>query len=59
MVSKTNDIKVLISKALTDSYISHEKFVLVNKVLKAYDDLKEKVKNLKEIWIKSKSSISI
>ena len=59
MVSKTNDIKVLISKALTDSYISYDKFVLVNKVLKAYDDLKEKVKNLKEIWIKSKSSISI
>ena len=49
MVSKTNDIKVLISKALTDSYISYDKFVLVNKVLKAYDDLKEKVKNLKEI----------
>ena len=49
MVSKTNDIKVLISKALTDSYISHDKFVLVNKVLKAYDHLKEKVKNLKEI----------
>ena len=39
--SKLNSIKVLISKALTDSNISHDKFVLINNVLK------EEIKNLK------------
>ena len=42
---KLNTIKVLIS--LIDSYISHDEFVLVNNVLKEYDDIKEKRKNLK------------
>ena len=39
--SKLNSIKVLISKALTDSNISHDEFVLINNVLK------EEIKNLK------------
>ena len=35
--------------ALIDSYISRYEFVLVNNVLKGYDDMKEKIKNLKGI----------
>ena len=34
--SKLNSINVLISKALIDSNTSHDKFVLINKVLKEY-----------------------
>ena len=37
--SKLNSIEVLISKALIDSFISHDKFILINNVLKEYDDL--------------------
>ena len=44
--SKLNSIEVLISKALIDSNISHHEFVLINNVLKEYDDMKE-IKNLK------------
>ena len=42
---KLNDIDVLNSKALINSNISHDEFVLVNIVLKEYDDLKEEIKN--------------
>ena len=45
--SKLNSIEVLISKALIDSNISHHEFFLINNVLKEYDDMKEKIKNLK------------
>ena len=38
-----NRIEVLSSKALIDSYISRDKFVLVNNILKEYD-MKEKIK---------------
>ena len=38
---------VLISKALIDSVISHDEFVLIDNVLKEYDKMKEKIKNLK------------
>ena len=38
---------VLISKALIDSVISHDEFVLIDNVLKEYDKMKEKRKNLK------------
>ena len=44
---KLNSIEVLISKALTDSYISHDQFVSVNDALREYDDMKEEIKNLK------------
>ena len=47
--SKLNTIEVLISKALTDSVISHDKFVLMNNVLKQYNEMKEEIKNLKII----------
>ena len=45
--SKLNSIEVLIFKALIDSIISHDEFVLINNVLKEYDEMKEEIKNLK------------
>ena len=36
--SKLNSIEVLISKALIDSNISHDEFVLINNVLKEYEE---------------------
>ena len=39
--SKLNSIEVLISKALIDSVISHDEFVLINNVLKQYNKIKE------------------
>ena len=44
--SKLNNIKVLISKALVDSVISHDEFVLIKNVLKEYDKMKEETKDL-------------
>ena len=44
--SKLNSI-VLISNALTDSNIIHDEFVLINNMLKEYDNMKEEIKNLK------------
>ena len=37
---KLNSIKVLISKALIDSVYSHDEFVLINDVLKKYNEMK-------------------
>ena len=37
---KLNTIEVLISKALVDSYISHDEFNLVNNVLREYNEMK-------------------
>ena len=45
--SKLNSIEVLISKALIDSIISHDEFLLINNVLKEYNKMKEEIKNLK------------
>ena len=45
--SKLNRIEILISNSLVDSNISHDKFVLINNVLKEYNEMKEKIKNLK------------
>ena len=45
--SKLNSIEVLISKASVDSVISHDKFVLMNNMLKEYNKMKEEIKNLK------------
>ena len=44
--SKLNDIAVLISKALVDSNISHDEFVLINNVLREFYDMKEEIKNV-------------
>ena len=43
---KLNTIEVLISKALIDSYISHDEFISVNNVLREYYEMKEEIKNL-------------
>ena len=40
---KLNRTEVLISKALIDSNISHDEFVLINNVLKDYNDMKKNV----------------
>ena len=42
---KLNIIEVLISKALIDSNISHDEFVLINNVLKEFYNMKEGIKN--------------
>ena len=45
--SKLNNIGVLISKALIDSNISPDEFVLINNVQKDYNKMKEEIRNLK------------
>ena len=45
--SKLNKIEVLISKSLIDLNVSHDEFVLINNVLKEYEERKEEIKNLK------------
>ena len=47
--SKLVSIESLISKALIDSNISHDKFVLVNDVLKKSYDTNEEFKSFKNI----------
>ena len=49
LLTKTNlnSVEVLISKALINSNISHYEFILVENVLKEYDDMREEIKNLK------------
>ena len=42
--SKLNSIEILFSKALTDSNISHDEFVLLNNVLKEFCDMKNNQK---------------
>ena len=44
--SKLNKIEFLISKALIDSNISHDEFVLINDVLKEYHEIKEEIKKV-------------
>ena len=43
--TKLNSIKVLISKALIDLNINHDEFVLVNNMLREYNEMKEEIKN--------------
>ena len=43
--AKLDVIEVLISKALIHSYINHDEFVLVNNVLREYNEIKEEIKN--------------
>ena len=42
---KLNTIELLISRALTNSYISHEEFFSVNNVLREYKEMKEVIEN--------------
>ena len=48
--SKLNSIRGLISKTLTGSVISHDEFVLINIVVKEYNEMKDKIKFLKT-WL--------
>ena len=41
--SKLNNIEVLISKALIDSVISHDEFVLIYNVQKENDEMKQEI----------------
>ena len=41
---KLNSVEVVISKALIDSNINLDKFVLINDVLREFFDLKEEIK---------------
>ena len=41
---KLNTIKILISKSITDSYISHDKFISVDSVLREYNEMKQEIK---------------
>ena len=43
--SKLNSIEALITNASINSNTSHDEFVLVNNVLKEFNDMKEKIKN--------------
>ena len=47
---KLNIIKVLISKSLIDSYISHDDLVSVNNVLREYNEMEKEIKILKLLW---------
>ena len=44
--AKLNTIEVLGSKDLIKSYVNHGKLISVKNVLREYDDMKEKIKNL-------------
>ena len=41
---KLNNIEVLISKALINSNINHNEFVLINDVLKEFYDMEEEIR---------------
>ena len=40
-------IEVVIFKALIDSNVSLDEFILINNMLKEYEDMKEEIKNLR------------
>ena len=44
---KLNTIESLFSKALIDSYISHDEFISVKNVLREYYEIKKEIKNPK------------
>ena len=43
--TKLNTMEVFISKALTDSNICHDLFMLINNKLEEFDDMKKEIKN--------------
>ena len=55
--AKLNNMDVSVSKALTNSYIFHDEFILLNNASKEHDDMKGKIK--KNINLNSKSNILI
>ena len=52
--SSLNDIEVLNSKVLIDSVISHDEIILINNVIKEYEEMKVEIKNLKTCSSSSK-----
>ena len=44
---KLNSTKILNSKVLIGSNITHDEFILINNVLKDYEDMGKKIKSLK------------
>ena len=52
--SKLNRIEVLISKAIIDSNISHDEFVLVNNVLREYSKMKKEIKKTEKSSLSTK-----
>ena len=58
-LAKTNwhSIKVLISRVLIESYISHDEFVIVNNKLNEYDDMKEEIETLKISTVNQRFSL--
>ena len=57
--SKLNNTKVLIFKALIDSVICDDEFVLQNNVIKEYEEMKEERLILKTYLCKSLSKILV
>ena len=49
--AKLNSTEVLVYKALIDSNISHDQFVLINNALKEYDDMIKEIKQFKDFII--------
>ena len=49
-------MKLFISNALINWYVSHDGLVLVKNVLKEYDDMKEEIRNLKTSTVHQKFS---
>ena len=47
VTSKLNSVKVLVSKALINSIIFLDEFVLINNVLKENNEMKEEIKSLR------------
>ena len=47
--ANSNTVKVLISKVLTNSYISHYEIVSVNNVLREYHEVKQEIKNFENV----------
>ena len=48
--TKLDTIRNIISKVLIDSYISHDKFVSVNYVLKEYNEMIKEIKHPETLW---------
>ena len=57
--SKLTNIEVSISKALTDSSISHDEMVLINNLLKEFYDNKKEIKHCKDSKQKNNASIRL
>ena len=47
------------SKALIDSVISHDKFLVINNMLKEHEEMKEEIKNLITKWVAAGISCEI